>query len=140
MSRGIVNRGWGPSHQQMAPPFEKRRSVLWKVLGWFVFALLAHPIVDPAGHHAFAWSLKALAVAWLAKLLLQAIYDGRIPIGRLRTKEKASEVLPALAGAESGSASAGEAVRARVTRLGGGAYLGLSRRGRWLLADPKHAV
>jgi type IV secretion system protein VirD4 len=124
----------------MAPPFEKRPSRLWKLAGWFVLALLAHPIVDPTGHHAFAWSLKALVVGWLAKLLLQAVHDGRIPVGLLRPKEKAPEVLPALTGTGPGPVSAAETVRAQVARLGGGAYLGLSRRGRWLLADPKHAV
>jgi type IV secretion system protein VirD4 len=146
MSRAVVNKVWGPSHQEMAPPFEKRRSRLWKVVGWFVLALAAHGIVDPKGHDALAWSLRALLIGWLGRLLLQAVLDGRIPVRYLlrRGEVRRPEVVPRLSGGSAtltgGQQTPGEAVRAEVARLGGGGYLGLSRRGRWLLADPKHAV
>jgi type IV secretion system protein VirD4 len=140
MSRAIANRGWGPSHQEMAPPFQKGQPWVWKLVGWFVVALVAHGMVDPGGHHAFVWSLKALALGWLVKLFMGAVRDGRIPIQwpRIETETAVPELLPALT--EGTSLTRGESVRAEVTRLGGGAYLGLSRSGRWLLADPKHAV
>jgi type IV secretion system protein VirD4 len=139
MSRAIADRGWGPSHQEMAPPFEKRQAWVWKLVGWFILALIVHGTVDPGGHNALVWGLKALVVGWLVKLFVGAVRDGRIPIQWPRTEAetRAPEVLPGLTG---GSQTPGEAVRAEVARLGGGGYLGLSRHGRWLLADPKHAV
>jgi len=139
MSRAAAKKSWGPSHQEMAPPFEKRPSRLWKILGWFVLALALHAAVDPKGHDALAWSLEALLIGWFGRLLLHAIQDGRIPIRRplRRGEAPAPDVMPVPTG---GSQTPGEAVRAEVARLGGGGYLGLSRHGRWLLADPKHAV
>jgi type IV secretion system protein VirD4 len=127
----------------MAPPFQNRRSLLWKIAGWYVVALFAHSLIDPGGPDAFMWSLKALVAGWLAKLFVRAVRDGRIPTGWLLTRlttlrAPVPEVLPPLkADAE---LTPGEAVRAEVTRLGGGGYLGLSRSGRWLLAEAKHAV
>jgi type IV secretion system protein VirD4 len=140
MSRAITNKSWGPSHQEMAPPFQKGPSRAWKVVGWFLVAMLAHSVVDPQGGDVLTWSLKALLVGWLTKLLVQAVHDGQIPIGWLLTRvtTEAPEVLPALTG--EGSLRPGEAVRAQVARLGGGAYLGVSRRGGWVLADPESAV
>jgi len=139
MSRVVVKKSWGPSHQEMAPPFEKRPSRALKVVGWFVLVLAVHAIVDAKGHDVFAWSLQALLIGWLGKWLLQAVLDERIPIRWPWTgaETQAPEVLPALTGE---TQTPGEAVRTEVARLGGGTYLGLSRRGRWLLADPKHAV
>lgn len=124
----------------MAPPFEKRPSRLWKLAGWFVLAMVAHGVIDPKGHDAFVWSLQALLVGWLAKLFLQAVHDGRVPIHWPRTAEatRAPEVLAALT--DGMPLTAGAAVRAEIARQGGGTYLGLGRSGRWLLADPKHAV
>ena len=42
--------------------------------------------------------------------------------------------------AEGDAKTPGEAVRAEVARLGGGAYLGVGRSGSWVLADPESAV
>jgi type IV secretion system protein VirD4 len=139
MSREIVNRDWGPSHQQMAPPFQKRQPWVWKLVGWFAVALLAHSIIDRNGGDVVGWSFKAVLLGWLVRLFVGAVRDGRIPVPWPRTEETtpAPELLPALTG---GSQTPAEAVRAEAVRLGGGAYLGLARSGRWLLADPKHAV
>ena len=139
MSRQAINRGWGPSHQEMAPPFEKRGPWVWKLAGWYLLALIAHGIVDPSGHEPLAWSLEALVLGWLVKLFAGAVRDGQIRIGWLRTGGgmQAPELVPALT---EGSLTAGEAVRAEVARLGGGAYLGVSRRGGWVAADPESAV
>ena len=108
-------------------------------MGWFALAIFAHSIIDPKGHDALAWSLEAMLIGWLGRLLLRAVLDGRIPIRWPSSKGEmpAPDVLRTLKGA---SQTPGEAVRAEVVRLGGGGYLGLSRHGRWLFADPKHAV
>ena len=124
----------------MTPPFQKRPSRLWKVAGWFTLAMIAHGVVDPSGHDALAWSLEALVLGWLAQLFVRAVRDGQIPIGWLLTRltTPVPDVLPALT--RDAALTPGEAVRADVARLGGGAYLGVSRRARWVLANPEHAV
>ncbi len=53
-------------------------------------------------------------------------------------KRTAAAAEPAIAGGE--AKTPGEAVRAEVARLGGGAYLGVGRSGSWVLADPESAV
>ena len=140
MSRAIANKDWGPSHQDMAPPFQNRRSPLWKIAGWYLVALFAHGIIDSGGPDALMWSLKALLVGWLTVWFVRAVRDGRIPIGWLLTRltTPVPEILPLVTG--DAQLTPGEAVRAEVSRLGGGAYLGVSRRGGWVLADPEHAV
>ena len=140
MSRAIANKDWGPSHQDMVPPFQQRRSPLWKIAGWYIVALFAHGLIDPGGPDPFVWSLKALVAGWLAVWFVRAVRDGRVPLGWLLTHLTipAPEVLPALTGDR--SLTPGEAARAQSARLGGGAYLGVSRRGTWVLADPEHAV
>jgi len=86
------------------------------------------------------WSLKTLVLGWLTVWFVRAVRDGRIPIGWLLTRltTPVPEVLPALT--RDAQLTPGEAVRAQIARLGGGAYLGVSRRGGWVLADPEHAV
>lgn len=124
----------------MEPPKQASWEWLWKLGGWYLLALLAYGFVHPGGQNAFAWSLKAAALGWLSKLLVAALADGRVPIGwlwpLLRTRTSAEQLL----GEESASKTVGEAVRAEVARLGGGAYLGLGRNGTWALADPESAV
>ena len=122
----------------MAPPFQNRRSPLWKIAGWYLVALFAHGVIDKGGPDPFMWSLKALVVGWLTVWFVRAVRDGRIPISWLASlisTTPAEEVV-----IRDDMRTPGEAVRAEVSRLGGGAYLGISRRGGWVLADPEHAV
>ena len=123
----------------MEPPFRRGPSLVWKLVGLFALALFVHTIVDPRGADAIVWCLEAMALGWLAKLLIVALAEGRIPIGWLSSliakSEPARDLLE-----EDGGKTAGEAVRAEVARLGGGAYLGVSSRGGWILADPESAV
>ena len=123
MSRAISKRSWGPSHQEMEPPFRRGPSLLWKLVGFFALALFVHTIIDPRGDNAIVWCLEAMALGWLAKLLMAALAEGRIPIGWLSQLIAKSESPETLLG-EDEDKTAGEAVRAEVARLGGGAYLG----------------
>jgi type IV secretion system protein VirD4 len=140
MSSRFINREWGPSHQEMASPFRTRRSRFWKFVGWYVLALTAHGVVDPGGQDALGWSLKTLVVGWLAVRFVRAVRDGRIPVAWLwkRVSTEAPDALPALIDGE--PVSTGGAVRAKIARLGGGAYLGVSLSGEWLTANPRHQV
>ncbi len=124
----------------MEPPFERGLSLPWKLAGLFALAFFAHGILDPRGANPIGWCLKALVLGWLATLLLAAIADGRIPIGWLSSLLKRTEAAgePVIAAGE--AKTPGEAVRAQVARLGGGAYLGVGRSGSWVLADPESAV
>jgi type IV secretion system protein VirD4 len=123
----------------MAPPRKPSWEWLWKLAGLFALAWFAHGIVDPGGGRPIGWCLEAIALGWLAKLLITALADGRIPLewlwSLLRTEE-ASEQLVSDAGE---AKTAGETARAEVARLGGGAYLGTSG-GHWVTADPESAV
>ncbi len=125
----------------MEPPFKRGLSLPWKLAGLFALALFLHEILDPGGHNPIAWSLEALALGWLAKLLIAALADGRLPIASLFSliERRTAAAEQPLSG-EGEAQTPGAAVRAEVTRLGGGAYLGLSGRGRWVLADPESAV
>jgi type IV secretory pathway TraG/TraD family ATPase VirD4 len=142
MSRAISSRGWGPSHQEIEPPPRRYSWLwLWKLLGFYALALFAHGILDPGGENAFGWGLKALLMGWVAKLLLTALADGRIPVAwfwsLIRRPRGSAEELVAVAGE---GKTPGAAVREKVARLGGGAYLGTHRRGGWIVADPESAV
>jgi type IV secretory pathway TraG/TraD family ATPase VirD4 len=140
MSRAISTRRWGPSHQKIEPPFERGLSLPWKLAGLFALAWLARGILDPRGGHPIAWCLEAMALGWLAKLFLAALADGRIPIAWLWSLLRADRPIEQLVGEGGKAKSAGEAARAEVARLGGGAYLGVGQGGSWALADPESAV
>lgn len=99
MLRVIANKDWGPSHQDIAPPFQNGRSPLWKIAGWYMAALLTHGLIDPGGPDPFVWSGKALVAGWLAVWFVRAVRDGRIPLGWLtQLTTESAVVLPAPAG------------------------------------------
>jgi len=124
----------------MEPPFQRGLSLPWKLAALFALAWFIHGVVDPRGPNPIGWCLEALVLGWLATLLLAAIADGRIPVGWLWSllKKTAAAGEPAIADVQ--DKTPGEAVRAEVARLGGGAYLGVGRSGSWVLADPESAV
>jgi type IV secretion system protein VirD4 len=141
MSSTISKRGWGPSDQELEPPQRRGRwEWLWKLAGLFALALFVHGILDPRGGHLIAWCLEAMALAWLAKLLIAALADGRLPLTWLWSLFGSIAANEQLVSVEGGEGTTGEAARAEVARLGGGAYLGLGRGGSWALADPETAV
>src|SRR5271170_1859782 len=109
MSRAISKRSWGPSHQQMKPPFERGLSLPWKLAGLFALAFFVHGIVDPRGPAPIQWCLKALVLGWLATLLLAAIADGRIPIRWLWSLLKRTEAAGEPATADVQDKTPGEA-------------------------------
>ncbi len=123
----------------MAPPRKPSWEWLWKLAGLFALAWFLHGVVDPRGDHPIGWCLEAMALGWLTKLLIAALAEGRIPLEWLWSLLRKSPSAEQLVG-EGETKSAGEAARAEVARLGGGAYLGVGRSGTWALADPESAV
>lgn len=126
----------------MSPPPQRRSwEWLWKLVGWYAVAMVAYAAVHPGGQNAFVWSLEALVLGWLAKLLVGAVCDGRVPVGWFWSLFRGTAAATGeLVIAEGEAKTPGEAVRVEVARLGGGAYLGLSGRGGWIVADPESAV
>jgi len=123
----------------MEPPKRASWEWLWKLAGLFALAWFLHGVVDPGGGHPIGWCFEAIALGWLAKLLIAALADGRIPVvwlwSLLRTNEATEQLVT-----DAGEAkTASEAARAEVARLGGGAYLGTAG-GHWVSADPESAV
>ena len=149
MSRTIDNQQWGPSHQSIeAAP--RQRSRFWKAVGWFLLAMFVHGIIDPRGANILGWSAKMVFFGWVAAKLYQGVRDGRIPIDWLiRLGDHASDWLGDRFERIDGeryypevepAGPTGEGVRARITQLGGGAYLGVDEDGQWMTADPQSAV
>ena len=167
MSRTISNRvdggqAWGPTDQQMTPPWERKRSGFWRVAGWFLFALFLHGWIDPHGPDAVGWSLQMLIFGWAGKSIYRGVQDGRIPVrwllwlgpqigwrlatlfvrfaplavvrplARHRANRRSLEL-------ELAAPTAADA-RYEVERLGGGAYLGVYEDGEWASAEPESAT
>jgi type IV secretory pathway TraG/TraD family ATPase VirD4 len=167
MSRAIddhrQSQGWGPTHQHMNPPWERRRSPIWKVIAWFLGAMWLHGVIDPGGRDEITWCLKALIYGWLAKWVIQEVRDGRIPIRWLvRLGEEAGWRLATMfvrvapigvvrriahrrVGRRRGVpseafVSVADEARYEIECLGGGAYLGVAEDGEWVVAEPESAV
>lgn len=143
MSRGIAKCAWGPSHQRAEPPARPSRWWEWLAgqLGLYVLALLAYAALHPGGQNPFAFGLEALALGWLAKLGIGALGGVGVPLGWLLSLlQREYTGAEELSAEEDGTETLAAAVRAKVARLGGGAYLGLSARGGWVVSDPESAV
>jgi type IV secretion system protein VirD4 len=133
---------WGPSHEYLPPP--RRRRGHWKLgaIGLILVALelLGYRAAHPNGQSPFGWALHTLARDSLllagAFLLIRALVTGRLRIRLRQPSSPASTLAERIASAE----HPGEAVRAHARELGGGAFLGVSPGGRWVTADPEHAV
>ncbi len=171
MSRAIKshhhnhNRGqqqWGPNHQQMSPPWQRRGepSGLWRFGAWFVGAMFLHTIIDNRGNvmDEPVWCLKVMLIGWVAKHLIAGVRSGRIPtrwlirlwwdlatrfikvgprpivrlIARWYFRNRDQE--------QTVERSPAQEARWEVECKGGGAYLGLGEEGEWITADPQSAV
>jgi type IV secretory pathway TraG/TraD family ATPase VirD4 len=142
MSRPPTPRGWGPSHQHRDPP-ESHRLILKLgaiTLVLVAFELFAHRLLAQGAGGAASSTLSTLAGGGLIVgalwLLLHAVRSGRLHLPLPKRRSPATRLADRLAGAE----HPGEAVRERVRRLGGGAFLGCAPGGNWVTADPEHAV
>ena len=145
-SHQYASKQWGPQDQQLQPAPTGPRSVVWKIIGWFILAVFAHGIIDPKGPNIIGWSIKMVLLGWLAAMIVKAVLNGTIdirPLVRL-VNQLTSPDQPVDEShrdrATKDSASAAEQIRARVQAQGGGAYLGLDEDGDWVAADPESAV
>lgn len=117
MSISDPSRVWGPSHQYLSPPRKSKSHLfVWLVGGGLV--LLACPF-----HRAMV--LGGIGVGMIALLGW-----GLRSFGSSHAHDAPASPVPGFSAT---------ALRAKSLRLGGGAYLGLAG-GRWVVADPEHAV
>jgi type IV secretory pathway TraG/TraD family ATPase VirD4 len=133
---------WGPSHEHRPSP--AHRGKRWKVgaiaLVVVVLELLGYRAAHPDGQNAFTWTLHTLTLSGLALVLVllvvRALVSGRLHLPLPKPRSPATRLADRFSSAE----HPGEAVRAHSRELGGGAFLGFSPGGRWVTADPEHAV
>ena len=145
MSRRTIDEPWGPSHQDMEPPFRRRHPVASCLGGLLAFLLLlflvafVRVVLGLGSGNVFAWTIGAVIVLGAARLLLTfgvALFT-RTP----RTPARPAPLEPvADRSAAHGPVSRAARVREGVLRSGGGAYLGLAEHGEWVCADPESAV
>jgi len=119
-------RGWGPSHQQARKPRDPR---------WLVAAMSVGMLVvlgeRASGHLSTLRLLIGAAAVWVAARIVRAAF------GELtRCPELPERVCDRIARAP----DPGQAAREECLRRGGGAFLGFAPVGRWVTADPEHAV
>ncbi len=142
MSRSLIPRGWGPSHQHRDPPKSNRLKLKLGAIAFvlIVFELFAHRVLAQGAAGAASSTLGTIArdglILGAIWLLLRAVKSGRLRLPRRRERSPATRLADRLAAAE----HPGEAVREHVQRLGGGAFLGFAPGGSWVTADPEHAV
>jgi type IV secretion system protein VirD4 len=142
MSMSSSKSSWGPSHEHRPPP--ARRHKRWKVgaiaFVALVLELLGYRAAHPDGQNTFTWTLHTLTLGGLVLaavvVLVRALVSGRLRLPVAKPRSPATRLADRLASAE----QPGAAVRAHSRELGGGAFLGFSTGGRWVTADPEHAV
>jgi type IV secretion system protein VirD4 len=128
---------WGPSHQHRPPPGggRTRELVVLIAIVTIAFELFTHRLATQGALGAagstlqtmlrFALAIALGAVGWRVAPLLRSWVRARRPTCGDRLAR---------------SADPARAVRRHARALGGGAFLGLARDGRWISADPEHAV
>ncbi len=140
MSSTPQNRSWGPSHQYRQPPGNGRRRVKLAVIATIAIAieLFLHRLGRP---DPFGWTVRTMIRDGLILtglfLLVRAFCSGRLclPFRRL-DRSPATRLADTIAA----SPDPGEMAREHSRRQGGGAFLGFYPGGRWVTADPEHAV
>jgi type IV secretion system protein VirD4 len=156
---------WGPNHQQMTPPWQRREPGGWWRFGaWFAGAMFLHTIIDNRGSVADepVWCLKIILIGWVAKHVVRGVREGRIPVDWLvrLAQRTVSWVLVMFArrapialldriptfnkehdDRDQEPLSLAAQARAEIAYRGGGAYLGSTEDGSdWVTADPESAV
>jgi type IV secretion system protein VirD4 len=146
MSLSESDGSWGPSHQYRPPPRDGKSHLL---AGTILFVLIAFALLGSLGgspngmnpissilHMTGDWPLAFIGLALFVRLFPTSWFLRLVD----RPSSGASIPSPPVPTRAPQRLSVGERVRAHSLRLGGGAYLGLAPGGRWVTADPEHAV
>lgn len=121
----------------MEPPFRRGSSIVSSVLGVvgvLILLSIARIGFDPGGGSLISWTIKTVIVLAVLRLVLTLVMGvlTRTPRTTTRPSPPARVI--------DRPRSPGAAVRQRIMRAGGGAYLGVSQNGEWAAADPESAV
>lgn len=140
MSSTSQNGSWGPSHQYRPPPGHGRWRVKLAVIATILIAveLFLHRLgrPDPLGWTVHTMLRDGLILTVLF-LLVRALLSGRL---RLPFRRPDRSPATRLADTIASSPDPGEMAREHSRQQGGGAFLGFYPGGRWVTADPEHAV
>ena len=143
MSISSSREPWGPTHEHLPPPSRHRSR--WKLgaIGLFliILELAGYRLAHPNGQNALTWAahttIRDGLILTAVLLLARALISGRLRLPFARAERSpASRLDEQIAAAENPA----EAIRSHSRQLGGGAYLGIDPTGRWVTADPEHAV
>ena len=125
-------RGWGPSHQYRSPPRSRKGHLFAWAIG---LCLLVCALAGREASHGLSFAtVSAVRLLVCSALGLGGLY---LLVRIAQSLRGSTQPVP------SGSSSPmvdGAWVRSKSLRLGGGAYLGLGSGGRWVTADPEHAI
>jgi type IV secretion system protein VirD4 len=138
VSRPVIDKSWGPSHQHMEPPFKHRHPVadlaglFFGVLLVLFFLGLARMMLRSVSAGLIGWTIAAITVLTVLRVLLGFVGSALTRLLR-RSSPAVLPVPPARSPASLG-------VRVRERAAGAGAYLGVGATGSWAMADPQSAV
>lgn len=137
MLRRDPARGWGPSHQHDRRRLARRHLAILLGLAAVALELVAHRLLSQGLVGALRSSIETMFRWGLGlSLLALVVLIAPGPFSHLRRRALGGSLGRELAR----SPDPGAAVREHSRLLGGGAFLGLARRGQWITAAPEHAV
>ena len=141
----IAEESWGPTHQEMEPPFQRRHpfaSCFGVVLSFLLLLFMVgfvRSVLNLESGTTISWTIGAAIVLVVGRLLLMlgvGVFT-RIP----RTPTRPAPLAPATRKPVA-HIPASPATRARegLLRVGGGIYLGVRESQEWATADPETAA
>ncbi len=131
---------WGPSHQHGELRY-RRRPWRAKAVGLLLLflELVTHRLLQFGALGASGWALHTMARGGLLLAVLFFVRRAFIS-GQLRLHLPRWPTRGPISAQKADPGRTAAAVREHSRQLGGGAYLGLSLGGRWITANPEHAV
>ena len=141
----VEGEPWGPSHQRMEPPFQRRHpfascfGVVFSFLLLLFFVGFARAVLNLKSGSTISWTIGAVVVLVVGRLLLMIVLG---VFTRTRRTPSRPEPLPSPAREPVVHVPVSPAARVREGLLcvGGGAYLGVSDSREWATADPETAA
>jgi type IV secretion system protein VirD4 len=139
---------WGPSHQRMEPPFQRRHPFASCFGVVFSFLLLLfcvgfiRSVLELKSGSTISWTIGAVIVLVVGRVLLMVAVGVFTRTPRTRRVPSHPEPLPSATREPVVHVPLSPAARVRegLLRVGGGAYLGVRDSREWATADPETAA
>lgn len=144
----IEEESWGPSHQRMEPPFQRRHpfascfGVVFSFLLLLFFVGFIRSVLELKSGSTISWTIGAVIVLVVGRVLLMVAVGVFTRTPRTRRVPSRPEPLPPSAREPVVHVPVSPAARVRegLLRVGGGAYLGVRDSQEWATADPETAA